>query len=77
MRKTTSEIPYKPSAASSAVLLALVHPKLSGYPLAGALHLFNIAMMCITNDSCARPTTRAVVNMLTNPPLSSPTIANL
>ncbi|PQP93735.1 receptor protein kinase CLAVATA1-like [Prunus yedoensis var. nudiflora] len=47
------------------------------YPLAGALHLFNIAMMCSKNDSCARPAMRAVVNMLTNPPLSSPTVANL
>ncbi|VVA39410.1 PREDICTED: leucine-rich repeat [Prunus dulcis] len=59
------------------ILLALVDPKLSGYPLAGALHLFNIAMMCVKNDSCARPTMRAVVNMLTNPPPSSPIIANL
>ncbi|BBH05527.1 Leucine-rich receptor-like protein kinase family protein [Prunus dulcis] len=73
VRKTTSKIPYKPSPASPAVLLALVDPKLSGYPLQGVLYLFNIAMMCVENDSCARPTMRAVVNMLTNPPPSSPT----
>ncbi|PQP93734.1 receptor protein kinase CLAVATA1 [Prunus yedoensis var. nudiflora] len=77
VRKTTSKIPYKPSPASPAVLLALVDPKLSGYPLQGVLYLFNIAMMCVENDSCARPTMRAVVNMLTNPPPSSPTIVNL
>ncbi|BFG35196.1 hypothetical protein CerSpe_214700 [Prunus speciosa] len=77
VRKTTSKIPYKPSPASPAVLLALVDPKLSGYPLQGVLYLFNIAMMCVENDSCARPTMRAVVNMLTNPPPSSPTKVNL
>ncbi|CAL9000878.1 unnamed protein product [Prunus brigantina] len=73
VRKTTSKIPYKPSPASPAVLLALVDPKLSGYPLQGVLYLFNIAMMCVENDSCARPTMRGVVNMLNNPPPSSPT----
>ncbi|KAM1387862.1 hypothetical protein ACFX2I_016053 [Malus domestica] len=68
--KTTSELSQPSDAAS---VLAVVDHRLSGYPLAGVVHLFKIAMMCVEDESSARPTMREVVHMLTNPPPAAPT----
>ncbi|KAH0990620.1 hypothetical protein GBA52_002103 [Prunus armeniaca] len=74
VRKTTSELSQPSDAAS---LLAVVDARLCGYPLAGVIHLFKIAMMCVEDESSARPTMREVVHMLTNPPRSAPSLPNL
>lgn len=71
VRKTTSEL-SQPSAAAS--VLAVVDPRLSGYPLTGVTHLFKIAMMCVEDESSDRPTMREVVHMLANPPQSAPSL---
>lgn len=65
VRKTTSEL-CQPSDAAS--VLAVVDSRLSGYPLTSVIHMFKVAMMCVEDDSSARPTMREVVHMLTNPP---------
>lgn len=70
VRKTTSELSQPSDAAS---VLAVVDYRLSGYPLAGVVHLFKIAIMCVEDESSARPTMREVVHMLTNPPPAPPT----
>ncbi|XVF35943.1 hypothetical protein REPUB_Repub19eG0015400 [Reevesia pubescens] len=69
VRKTTSELPQPSDPAS---VLAIVDPRLSEYPLTGVIHLFKVAMMCVEDESSARPTMREVVHMLTNPPQSVP-----
>ncbi|XP_016647018.1 PREDICTED: receptor protein kinase CLAVATA1 [Prunus mume] len=74
VRKTTSELSQPSDAAS---VLAVVDARLCGYPLAGVIHLFKIAMMCVEDESSARPTMREVVHMLTNPPRSAPSLPNL
>ncbi|XP_010266812.1 PREDICTED: receptor protein kinase CLAVATA1 [Nelumbo nucifera] len=71
VQKTTSEI-SKPSDA--ATVLAVVDPRLSGYPLAGVIKLFKVAMRCVAEKSSERPTMREVVHMLTNPPPSPPNL---
>ncbi|XP_042507548.1 receptor protein kinase CLAVATA1-like [Macadamia integrifolia] len=63
--KITSEIP-NPSSDAAAVL-AVVDPRLSGYPLAGVINLFKVAMRCVEENSVERPTMREVVQLLTNP----------
>lgn len=72
--KTTSELSQPSDAAS---VLAVVDSRLTEYPLQGVIHLFKIAMMCVEEDSSARPTMREVVHMLSNPPRSAPTLINL
>ena len=74
VRKTTSELSQPSDAAS---VLAVVDPRLSGYPLTGVIHLFKIAMMCVEDESSARPTMREVVHMLTNLPQSGHSLINL
>lgn len=74
VRKTTSELSQSSDAAS---VLAVVDPRLSGYPLTGVINLFKIAMMCVEDESSARPTMREVVHMLTNPPQSAPSLLTL
>ncbi|PRQ49180.1 putative transferase, protein kinase RLK-Pelle-LRR-XI-1 family [Rosa chinensis] len=73
VRKTTSQIP-QPSDVSP--VLAVVDSRLSGFPLAGVEHMFQIAMMCVENHSSVRPTMREVVYFLTNPPRSAPGMRN-
>lgn len=68
VRKTISELSQPSDAAS---VLAILDYRLTGYPLASAINLFKIAMMCVEDESCARPTMRAVVHMLTNNPRRS------
>ncbi|XP_030481483.1 receptor protein kinase CLAVATA1 [Cannabis sativa] len=63
--KTTSEL-AQPS--DQAAVLAVVDPRLHNPSLTGVIHLFKIAMMCVQDESSARPTMREVVHMLTNPP---------
>lgn len=65
VRKTTAEV-------SQPAVVAVVDPRLSGYPLTGVINLFKIAMMCVEDESSARPTMREVVHMLTNPPPHNP-----
>lgn len=74
VRKTTSEISQPSDRAS---VLAVVDPRLSGYPLTGVINLFKIAMMCVEDESSARPTMREVVHMLTNPPQNAPSLITL
>lgn len=68
VNKTRSEISQQSDAA---VVLAVVDPRLSGYPLTSVIYMFNIAMMCVKELGPARPTMREVVHMLTNPPHST------
>uniref|UniRef100_A0A5B6ZGU6 non-specific serine/threonine protein kinase n=1 Tax=Davidia involucrata TaxID=16924 RepID=A0A5B6ZGU6_DAVIN len=63
VRKTISELSQPSDAAS---VLAVVDPRLTGYPLTGVINLFKIAMMCVEDESTARPTMREIVHMLTN-----------
>ncbi|XP_022138402.1 receptor protein kinase CLAVATA1 [Momordica charantia] len=72
--KTTSELSQPSDAAS---VLAVVDSRLTEYPLQCVIHLFKIAMMCVEEDSSARPTMREVVHMLSNPPRSAPTLIDL
>lgn len=74
VRKTTSELSQPSDAAA---VLSVVDHRLNEYPLTGVIHLFKIAMMCVEDDSPARPTMREVVHMLTNPPCSAPNLLNL
>ncbi|KAJ7966886.1 Receptor protein kinase [Quillaja saponaria] len=74
VRKITLEI-SRPSDRAS--VLAVVGPRLNGSPLTGIILLFKIAMMCVEDESSARPTTREVVHMLTNPPQSARSLINL
>ncbi|KAL2241951.1 receptor protein kinase CLAVATA1-like [Sesamum indicum] len=71
VRKTASEMLQLTDAA---LVLAVVDSRLTGYPLTGVVNLFRIAMMCVEDESSARPTMREVVHMLTNPPQSTPNI---
>ncbi|KAL0366019.1 UNVERIFIED_CONTAM: Leucine-rich repeat receptor-like kinase protein HAR1 [Sesamum radiatum] len=73
VRKTASEL-LQPTDA--ALVLAVVDSRLTGYPLTGVVNLFKIAMLCVEDESSARPTMREVVHMLTNPPQSSPNIVS-
>ncbi|PHT84967.1 Leucine-rich repeat receptor-like serine/threonine-protein kinase BAM2 [Capsicum annuum] len=68
VNKTMSELSQPSDAAS---VLAVVDSRLHSYPLASVVNLFKIAMMCVEEESCARPTMREVVHMLTNPPQST------
>ncbi|XP_059278964.1 receptor protein kinase CLAVATA1 [Lycium ferocissimum] len=74
VNKTMSELSQPSDAAS---VLAVVDSRLHSYPLASVINLFKIAMMCVEEDSCARPTMREVVHMLTNPPQSTTTTPTL
>ncbi|KAM7521232.1 hypothetical protein LguiB_020194 [Lonicera macranthoides] len=65
VRKTISELSQPSDAAS---VLAVLDSRLSGYSLTSVINLFKIAMMCVEDESAARPTMREVVHMLTNPP---------
>lgn len=69
VRKTISELPQQSDSAS---VLAVIDPRLTGYPLASVIHMFNIAMNCVGDKSHARPTMREVIHMLTNPPQPTP-----
>lgn len=70
VRNTTAELAHPSDAAS---VLVVVDPRLTGYPLTGVVNLFKIAMLCVEDESSARPTMREVVHMLTNPPPQSTT----
>jgi hypothetical protein len=72
--KTTSELSQPSDAAA---VMAVVDPRLNGYPLTGVIRLFKLAMMCVEDESSARPTMREVVHMLTNPPQSAPSLVAL
>lgn len=65
VRKTISELSQPSDAAS---VLAVLDSRISDYPLTSVINLFKIAMMCVEDESTARPTMREVVHMLTNPP---------
>ncbi|XP_076943684.1 receptor protein kinase CLAVATA1-like [Bidens hawaiensis] len=67
VRETVSEL-SEPSDA--AAVLAVLDSRLKGYTLASAINLFKIAMICVEDESSARPTMREVVHMLTNLPQS-------
>lgn len=68
VRKMTSEQPQPSDPAS---VLAIVDPRLSEYPVTAVNHLFKVAMMCVEDESTARPSMREVVHMLTNQPESA------
>ncbi|KAI3796954.1 hypothetical protein L1987_39641 [Smallanthus sonchifolius] len=66
VRETISEIPEPSDAAA---VLSVLDSRLNGYILSSVVDMFKIAMMCVEDESTARPTMREVVHMLTNPPL--------
>ncbi|XP_051139900.1 receptor protein kinase CLAVATA1-like [Andrographis paniculata] len=77
VRKTTSELAHLTDAASA---LAIVDSRLAAPPLSGVLNMFRIAMMCVEDESSARPSMREVVYMLTVPSqtgTSPPDLINL
>ncbi|GLT69084.1 hypothetical protein SLA2020_412630 [Shorea laevis] len=74
VRKTMWEHPQQSEAAS---VLAVVDPRMSGYPLMSVIHVLKVAMMCVVDNSSDRPTMREVVHVLTNPPSSPPKPTNL
>ncbi|KAI4316952.1 hypothetical protein L6164_024874 [Bauhinia variegata] len=74
MKKTISELSQPSDAAS---VLAVLDPRLSGYPLTSVIHMFKVAILCVEEEGSARPTMREVVHMLTNSPQSSPDLINL
>ncbi|KAG5613497.1 hypothetical protein H5410_024778 [Solanum commersonii] len=74
VNKTMSELSQPSDAAS---VLAVVDSRLHSYPLASVINLFKIAIMCVEEESCARPTMREVVHMLTNLPQSTTTTPTL
>ncbi|GJY90705.1 hypothetical protein Tco_0505901 [Tanacetum coccineum] len=67
VRETISEH-CEPSDEAS--VLAVLDTRLKGYPLVSVVNVFKIAMICVEDESTARPTMREVVHMLTNPPPS-------
>ncbi|KAF8023555.1 hypothetical protein BT93_F0919 [Corymbia citriodora subsp. variegata] len=69
VKKTVSDLPQPPSDVAS--VLAVIDRRLSGYPMANAIHLFKIALQCVEDESSQRPTMREVVHMLTKPPPSA------
>ncbi|GFP95246.1 receptor protein kinase clavata1 [Phtheirospermum japonicum] len=64
-------------SSDAALVLAVVDSRLVGYPLAAVVNLFEIAMMCVEDDSSDRPVMRQVVHMLDNPPMSTPSLVDL
>ncbi|KAL2249986.1 receptor protein kinase CLAVATA1 [Sesamum indicum] len=74
VRKTTLELAHPSDAASA---LAVVDSRLKGYQLTGLVNMFKIAMLCVEDESSARPTMREVVHMLTNPPTPTPKLISL
>ncbi|KFK42020.1 hypothetical protein AALP_AA2G201900 [Arabis alpina] len=62
VRNTEAEISPQPSDVATVV--AIIDPRLTGYPLACVVHVFKIAMMCVEDESTSRPTMREVVHML-------------
>lgn len=77
VRITTSELSELSQPSDAASVLAVVDPRLSGYPLTGVIHLFKIALMCVEDESSARPTMREVVHRLSHLPQSPPSLINL
>ncbi|KAJ9542278.1 hypothetical protein OSB04_028784 [Centaurea solstitialis] len=65
VRETISEISQPSDAAA---VLSVLDSRLNGYVLSSVVDMFKIAMMCVEDESTARPTMREVVHMLTNPP---------
>ena len=64
VRETISEISQLSDAAS---VLSVLDSRLNEYVLSSVVDMFKIAMMCVEDESTARPTMREVVHMLTNP----------
>uniref|UniRef100_A0A803PWI5 non-specific serine/threonine protein kinase n=1 Tax=Cannabis sativa TaxID=3483 RepID=A0A803PWI5_CANSA len=50
------------------VVLAIMDPLLlnGDYPIASVIHIFRVAIICVSDDASTRPTMREVVYMLTN-----------
>uniref|UniRef100_UPI001CB99EC1 receptor protein kinase CLAVATA1 n=1 Tax=Erigeron canadensis TaxID=72917 RepID=UPI001CB99EC1 len=69
VRETISE---HSDPSDEAAVLAVLDYRLKDYPLESVINLFKIAMICVEEESTARPTMREVVHMLTNPPQSQP-----
>jgi len=49
-------------------VLKVLDPRLPAVPLHEAMHVFYVAMLCVAEQSVERPTTREVVQMLTELP---------
>nr|XP_043631258.1 receptor protein kinase CLAVATA1-like [Erigeron canadensis] len=71
VKETISEFP-QPSDATA--VLSVLDSRLHGYILSSIVNMFKIAMMCVEEESTARPTMREVVHMLTNPPPNQPCV---
>ncbi|XP_008808621.3 leucine-rich repeat receptor-like kinase protein FLORAL ORGAN NUMBER1 [Phoenix dactylifera] len=68
VRKTISEVTDKSDAAA---VLSVVDRRLSPCPLDSIIDLFKVAMLCVEEESVARPTMREVVHRLSNPTAST------
>ncbi|PON73391.1 Protein kinase-like domain containing protein [Parasponia andersonii] len=53
------------------VVQIVVDPRLMGYSLIDVIRLFRVAMLCVEDDSSARPTMREIVHLLTDQSLSA------
>ncbi|XP_076959499.1 uncharacterized protein LOC143635593 [Bidens hawaiensis] len=71
VRETVSEIPEPSDAAA---VLSVLDSRLHGYILSSVVDMFKVAILCVEDESTARPTMREVVHMLTNPPLHPPCV---
>ncbi|XP_051149791.1 receptor protein kinase CLAVATA1-like [Andrographis paniculata] len=67
-RKITSEeVAELRLTDDAAVAKAVVDARLTGYPATSVANMLRIAMMCVEDESSARPSMKEVVQMLTNP----------
>lgn len=71
VRETVAEVPQ---SSDTTTVLAVLDPRLNGYTLSSVVDMFKIAMMCVEDESTARPTMREVVHMLTNPSTNQPCV---
>lgn len=70
VRKTTSELA---DTSDAAAVLSVVDRRLSPCPLDLIINLFKVAMLCVEEQSVARPTMREVVHALSDPAASTGT----
>ena len=71
VRKMTSDMLLADSSVSAAVM-AVADGRLPRQPVETIVFLFRVAMLCVQENSAARPTMREVVQLLTGPHCSQP-----
>ncbi|KAF4381392.1 hypothetical protein G4B88_029747 [Cannabis sativa] len=68
VREIVSDHSQQHSDYHETVVLAIMDPLLlnGDYPIASVIHIFRVAIICVSDDASTRPTMREVVYMLTN-----------